>query len=103
MPLQLRDKSDFIPKLTAIANVFKSNPFNTYSLFPQFIGVFVQTQTLGHLSPQAQIFNGGSKSSCSGKFHPRKFQSALPFSIFTSDFSLCLFLIGAFHRAFDSY
>jgi hypothetical protein len=32
MPLQLRDKSDFIPKLTPIANVFKLDMFNTYSL-----------------------------------------------------------------------
>jgi hypothetical protein len=52
--------------------------------------------------PKARIFNGGSKSSCSGKIHPRKFHLALPFSIFTSDFSLRLFLIGAFHRSFDS-
>jgi hypothetical protein len=102
MPLQLWDKSDFIPKLTAIANVFKSNLFNTYSLSLQSIGVSVQIQTLV-IFPQAQIFNGGSKSSCSGKSHPLKFHSALSFSIFTSDFSLRLFLIGAFHRAFGSY
>jgi hypothetical protein len=49
MPLQLRDKSDFIPKLIAIANVFKLNLFNTYSLSPQSIGAFVQIQTLGHV------------------------------------------------------
>jgi hypothetical protein len=49
MPLQLRDKSDFIPKLTPIANVFKLNLFNTYSLSPQSIGASVQIQTLGHL------------------------------------------------------
>jgi hypothetical protein len=52
MPLQLRDKSDFIPKLTPITNVFKLNPFNTYSLSPQFIGASVQIQTLGHLFPK---------------------------------------------------
>jgi hypothetical protein len=102
MPLQLRDKSDFIPKLTAIANIFKSNLFNTYSLSLQSIGVSVQIQTLGHLFPKLKS-SMASKSSCSGKFHPRKFYSALPFSIFTSDSSLRLFLIGAFHRAFDSY
>jgi hypothetical protein len=49
MPLQLRDKSDFIPKLTPIANVFKFNLFNTYSLSPQSIGASVHIQTLGHL------------------------------------------------------
>jgi hypothetical protein len=32
MPLQLRDKSDYIPELTPATNVFKSNLFNTYSL-----------------------------------------------------------------------
>jgi hypothetical protein len=42
MPLQLRDKSDFIPKLTVNADVFKSNMFNTYSLSLQSIGVSVQ-------------------------------------------------------------
>jgi hypothetical protein len=52
MPLQLRDKSDFIPKLTVNANVFKSNLFNTYSLSLQSIGVSVQIQTLGHLFPE---------------------------------------------------
>jgi hypothetical protein len=52
MPLQLRDKSDFLPKLFAIANVFKSNLFNTYSLPLQSIGVSVQIQTLGHLFPK---------------------------------------------------
>jgi hypothetical protein len=52
MPLQLRDKSDFIPKLTPIANVFKLNLFNTYSLSPQSIRASVQIQTLGHLFPK---------------------------------------------------
>jgi hypothetical protein len=39
---------------------------------------------------QAQIFNGGSKSSCSGKFHPLKTIRHYLSSIFTSDFSLRL-------------
>jgi hypothetical protein len=51
MTLQLRDKSDFIPKLTPIANVFKLNLFNTCSLSPQSIGASVLIQTLGHLFP----------------------------------------------------
>jgi hypothetical protein len=53
MPLQLRDKSDFIPKLTVNADIFKPNLFiNTYSLSLQSIGVSVQIQTLGHLFPK---------------------------------------------------
>jgi hypothetical protein len=41
MPLQLRDKSDFIPELTPATIVFKSNLFNTYSLSSQSAGIFV--------------------------------------------------------------
>jgi hypothetical protein len=52
MPLQLRDKSYFISKLTANANIFKSNLFNTYSSSLQPVGVSVQIQTLGHLFPK---------------------------------------------------
>jgi hypothetical protein len=59
MPLQLRDKSDFIPKLTPIANVFKSNMFNTYSLSSQSIGASVQMQTLGHPSPKLESSMAG--------------------------------------------
>jgi hypothetical protein len=98
MPLQLRDKSDFIPKLTVNANIFKSNLFNTYS----FSCNPPETRSDPNPRPsfpQAQIFNGGSKSSCSGKSHPLKVHSATP----TSDFFSRLFLIGAFHRAFDSH
>jgi hypothetical protein len=54
MPLQLRDKSDFIPKLTPIANVFKLNPFKTYSFSPQSIGASVQIQTLGPIFPKLE-------------------------------------------------
>jgi hypothetical protein len=55
MPLQLLDKSDFIPKLTPIANVFKLNLFNTYSLSPQSIRASVQIQTQGHLFPSSSL------------------------------------------------
>jgi hypothetical protein len=48
MPLQLRDKSDFIPELTPATNVFKLNLFNTRSLSSQSVGVFAQIQTLDH-------------------------------------------------------
>jgi hypothetical protein len=54
MALQLRDKSNFIPKLTPIAYVFKLNLFNTYSLSSQSIGAFIQIQTLGHPSPKLE-------------------------------------------------
>jgi hypothetical protein len=59
MPLQLRDKSDFIPKLTPIANVFKLDLINTYSLSSQSIRVFVQIQTLGHLFPKLKSSMAG--------------------------------------------
>jgi hypothetical protein len=52
MPLQLRDKSDFILELTPATNVFKLNLFNTYSPSSQAIGASVQIQTLGHLFPK---------------------------------------------------
>jgi hypothetical protein len=59
MPLQLRDKSDFIPELTPATNVFKLNLFNTYSLSSQSVGVFVWIQTLDHFflssNPQWQV------------------------------------------------
>jgi hypothetical protein len=41
MPLQLRDKSDFIPELTPATNVFESNLFNTYSLSSQSAEILV--------------------------------------------------------------
>jgi hypothetical protein len=49
MPLQLRDKSDFIPELTLATNVIKLNLFNTRSLSSQSVGVFAYIQTLDHL------------------------------------------------------
>jgi hypothetical protein len=49
MPLQLQDKSDFIPELTPATNVFKLNLFNTRSLSSQSVGVFAQIQTLDPL------------------------------------------------------
>jgi hypothetical protein len=38
--------------LSPIANVFKLNLLNIYSLSPQSIGASVQIQTLGHLFPK---------------------------------------------------
>jgi hypothetical protein len=103
MPLQLRDKSYFIPKLTPIANVFRLNLFNTYSLSSQSIGASVQIQTLGHPSPKLKSSMAGQNQAAQVNFVPVSFIRHYPFSIFTSDFSPRLFLTGAFHRAFDSY
>jgi hypothetical protein len=83
MPLQLRDKSDFIPKLTVIANVFKSNLFNTYSLSLQSIGVSVQIQTLGHLFPKLKSSMAGQNQAAQVNFIPLR-----PFSIILFDFYL---------------
>jgi hypothetical protein len=55
MPLQLRDKSDFIPKLTVNANASKSNLFNTYSFSLQSTGASAQIQTLGRISPSLNL------------------------------------------------
>jgi hypothetical protein len=41
-----------ILKLTPIANIFRLNLFNTYSLSSQSIGASVQIQTLGHIFPK---------------------------------------------------
>jgi hypothetical protein len=72
MPLQLRDKSDFIPKLTPIASVFKSNLFNTYSLSLQSIEVFVQIQTLDHLFPKLKSLMAGQNQAAQVNFIPSK-------------------------------
>jgi hypothetical protein len=68
MPLQLQDKSDFIPKLTPIANVFKLNLSNTYSLSLQFIGASVQIQTLGHPSPKLESSMAGQNQAAQVNF-----------------------------------
>jgi hypothetical protein len=79
MPLQLRDKSDFIPKLTPIANVFKLNLFNTYSLSSQSIGVSVQIQTLGHPSPNLESSMAGQNQAAQVNFIPVSFIQHYPF------------------------
>jgi hypothetical protein len=73
MPHQLRDKSDFIPKLTPIANVFKLDLFNTYSLSSQSIGVSVQIQTLGHLFPKLKSSMAGQNQATQVNFIPVSF------------------------------
>jgi hypothetical protein len=102
MPFQLRDKSDFILKLTPIANVFKLNLFDTNSLSLQSIGASIQIQTLGHLSPKLESSMAGQNQAAQVNFIPVSFIRHYLFD-FTSDFFLCLFVTGAFHRAFDSH
>jgi hypothetical protein len=95
MPLQLWDKSDFIPKLTPIANVFKSNLFNIYSLSLQFIGVSVQIQTLGHLFPKLKSSMADQNQAAQVNFIPLR-----PFGIIFLRFlpQISPFvLIGALH------
>jgi hypothetical protein len=79
MPLQLRDKSDFIPKLTPIANVLKLDLFNTYSLSSQSIGVSVQIQTLGHLFPKLKSSMVGQNQAAQVNFIPVNFIRHYPF------------------------
>jgi hypothetical protein len=81
MPLQLRDKSDFIPKLTVNANVFKSNLFNTYSSSLQSIGVSVQIQTLGHIFPKLKSSMADQNQAAQVNFIPLKVHSALFFRL----------------------
>jgi hypothetical protein len=79
MPLQLWDKSDFNPKLTPIANVFKSNLFNTYSLSPYSIRVSVQIQTLGHLFAKLKSSMAGQNQAAQVNFIPASFIRHYPF------------------------
>jgi hypothetical protein len=79
MPLQLRDKSDFIPKLTPIANVFKLILFNTYSLSSQSIGVSVKIQTQGHLSPKLESSMADQNQAAQVNFTPVSFIWHYPF------------------------
>jgi hypothetical protein len=79
MPLQLRDKSDFIPKLTPIANVFRLNLFNTYSLSSQSIGASAQIQTLGHPPPKLESSMAGQNQVVQVNFIPASFIRHYPF------------------------
>jgi hypothetical protein len=73
MPLQLRDKSDFILKLTANATILKSNLFNTYSSSLQPIGVSVQIQTLGHPFPKLKSSMADQNQAAQVNFTPSRF------------------------------
>jgi hypothetical protein len=92
MPLQLRDKSDFIPKLTPIANVFKSNLFNTYSLSSQSIGASVQIQTLDHLFPKLKSSMAVQNQAAQVNFIPVSFIRHYPFRFLLPQISPSVFL-----------
>jgi hypothetical protein len=79
MPLQLQDKSDFIPKLAPISNVFKLDLFNTYSLSSKSIGDSVQIQTLGHLLPKLKTSMAGQNQAAQVNFIPVSFIRHYPF------------------------
>jgi hypothetical protein len=82
MPLQFRDKSNFIPKLTPIANVFRLNLFNTYSLSSQSIGASLQIQTLGHPPPKLESSNAGQNQAVQVNFIPVSFIRHYPFRFY---------------------
>jgi hypothetical protein len=91
MHLQLRDKSDFIPKLTANASILKSNLFNTYSSSLQPIGVSIQIQTLGHPFPKLKSSMADQNQTAQVNITPLRFIqhyfSQLPSQISPSVFS----------------
>jgi hypothetical protein len=95
MPLQLQHKSDFIPKLTVNANVFKPNLFNTYSLPLQSIGVSVQIQTLGHLFPKLKSSMADQNQASQENFIPLR-----PFGIILFDSYLRFLLPSFLDRSF---
>jgi hypothetical protein len=77
MPLQLRDKSDFIPELTIYTRHLKLNRVNTRSFLPQVVGVLAQIRTLDPQSPRHQSSNSGSGPSSQGKSHSSQTHSIL--------------------------
>jgi hypothetical protein len=96
MPLQLRDKSDFIPKLTPIANVFKLNLFDTYSPSLQSIGASAQIQTLVRLSSKLESSMAGQNQAAQVNFIPVSFTRHYLFDFYLK-FLPRLFQTVAFH------
>jgi hypothetical protein len=100
-PFDYGIKSDFIPELTPIANVFKLNLFNTYSLSSQSTGASVQIQTLGHLFPKLKSPMVDQNQAAQVNFIPVSFIRHYLFDFYLR-FLPRLFSTGAFHRASDS-
>jgi hypothetical protein len=90
MPLQLRDKSDFISELTINAQRFQAESVQHSFLPPSNRWSFAQIQTLVHQSFKLKSSNGEPRPGSSGKSHPPKAHLVLLFSNFISDF---LFLL----------
>jgi hypothetical protein len=67
-PFNYGIKSDFIPKLTPIANVSRLNLFNTYSLSSQSVRASIQIQTLGHLFPKLKSPMAGQNQAAQVNF-----------------------------------
>jgi hypothetical protein len=102
MPLQLRDKSDFIPELTPVTNVFKLNLFNTYYPSSQSIRASVHIQTLDHLFPKLKSPIAGQNQAAQVNPIPVSFIRHYLFGFYLRSLPR-LFSTGAFHRAFDSH
>jgi hypothetical protein len=90
MPLQLWDKSDFIPELTINAQRLRAKSVQ-HPFFPlQSVGVFAHIQTLVHQSLKLKSSNVGPRPNSLGKSHPLKAHSVLLFSISILDFFILL-------------
>jgi hypothetical protein len=77
MPLQLRDKSDFISELTINAQRLRAKSVQHLFFLLQYVGVLAQIQTLVHQSLKLKSSNDGPRSSPPGKSHPPKAYSVL--------------------------
>jgi hypothetical protein len=75
-------KSDFISKLTPIANVSRLNLFNTCSLSSQCVGASVQIQTLGYLFPKLKSPMPGQNQAAQVNFIPVSFIRHYPFDFY---------------------
>jgi hypothetical protein len=104
MPLQLRDKKWFYSGIDHKCLTSPAESVQHLFFPPQTVGMFTQIQTLVHQSFELKSSNGRPRPGPSGKSHPPKAHSVLPFSNSILDFSFCLllFLIGSSRRNFDS-
>jgi hypothetical protein len=105
MPLQLQDKSDFIPELTINTQHPQAESAQSLVLFsPKPLERSPRSEPWFFNFSRLQSSNGGSRPSSQGKSHPFQAHSALPFSNSTSilPFHPFLFLIGLTCWNFDS-
>jgi hypothetical protein len=104
MPLELRDKSDFIPELTINAQHLQAESVQHPFFPPSNRWSFHPDPNPSSSTFQALIFKGEPRTGSSSKSHPSKAHSVLFFSNVISYFSSYpfLFLIGSSRRNFDS-